>query len=107
MTVAWSLHAKSQRAAILRTIAQELSREDASRWNMKIREVVERLAEFPEAGDAISETCFSTIPKDFERLRQTLCNPYRIVYETVGDQVRILAIMHSRMLVWSTDTHWA
>ena len=28
-------------------------------------------------------------------------------YETVGDQVRILAIMYSRMLVWSSDTRWA
>ena len=40
-------------------------------------------------------------------MTQTLCNPYRIVYETVGDQVRVLAIMHSRMLVWSSDTRWA
>ena len=99
MTVSWSSHAKGQRAAILRTIARELSREDASRWNMKIREAVQHLADFPE-------TCFSSVPADIERLRQTLCNPYRIVYEAVGDQVRILAIMHSRMLVWSSDTRW-
>ena len=107
MTVAWSSHAKGQRAAILRTIARELSREDASRWNMKIREAVQHLADFPEAGDTIPETCFSSVPAGIERLRQTLCNPYRIVYETVGDQVRVLAIMHSRMLVWSSDMRWA
>ena len=59
MTVSWSSHAKGQRAAILRTIARELSREDASRWNMKIREAVQHLADFPEAGDSIPETCFS------------------------------------------------
>ena len=107
MTVSWSSHAKGQRAAILRTIARELSREDASRWHMKIREAVQHLADFPEAGDSIPETCFSSVPADIERLRQTLCNPYRIVYETVGNQIRILAIMHSRMLVWSSDTRWA
>ena len=41
-----------------------------------------------------------------QRAAILLCNPYRIVYEAVGDQVRILAIMHSRMLVWSSDTRW-
>ena len=73
---------------------------------MKIREAVQHLADFPEAGDTIPETCFSSVPAGIERLRQTLCNPYRIVYETVGDQVRVLAIMHSRILVWSSDTRW-
>ena len=73
---------------------------------MKIREAVQHLADFPEAGDTIPETCFSSVAAGIERLRQTLCNPYRIVYETVGDQVRVLAIMHSRMLVWSSDTRW-
>lgn len=62
MTVSWSSHAKGQRAAILRTIARELSREDASRWNMKIRDAVQHLADFPEAGDSIPETCFFLRP---------------------------------------------
>jgi len=107
MTPLWSTHAKEQRAAILRTIAREQSREDASRWNVKIREAVENLPDFPESGDVIPEECYSTVPPNAERLRQLFCNPYRIVYEMAGGQIRILSIMHSRMLVWSRDTSWS
>jgi len=104
MTVSWSDHAKNQRAAILCTIAKELSREDASRWNAKFRDAVRNLSDFPESGGSIPHACFATVPPEAARLKQALCNPYRIVYERVNDQVRILAIMHSRMLVRTRDT---
>ena len=47
-----------------------------------------------------------TLPPDFERLRQTQCGPYRIVYEHVADEIHILAIMDCAMLIRSRDTYW-
>lgn len=102
----WSKHAKQQRAAILRTIARELSREDASRWNNKIAQAVSNLPDFPELGDAVPEECFFTIPPEYERLRQTHCLPYRIVYEHVNDEIHILAIMHSTAMIRTRDSYW-
>lgn len=102
----WSKHAKQQRATILRTIARELSREDASRWNSKIAQAVSNLPDFPELGDAVPEECFFTIPPECERLRQTHCLPYRIVYEHVNDEIHILAIMHSTAMIRTRDSYW-
>ena len=81
MNVAWSPHANSLFLDILAQIEDALCIEDAYRWRERILD-------------------------DADRLRQIICKPYRIVYEPVGDEIHILSIRHSRMLVTMDDTVW-
>lgn len=104
--IAWSPHAKELLRSILATIRFEQSAEDAFRWNGKITKAVETLDDFPLSGCNIPVACFATSPEHLDNLRQTFCLPYRIVYEIVEDEVHILSISHSRMLVTSDDTIW-
>ncbi len=92
--------------AIIRLICREKTRELASRWNRDFGQAVRLLPPFPDLGDQIPEECFWTLPDGFERLRQTMCGPYRIVYEHVNDEIHILAIMDCAMLIRSRDTYW-
>ena len=107
MRVKWSKHAHSQRMGIVRLIFREQTREIASKWNRDFGQTVRLLPPFPDLGDRIPEECFWTLPPDYERLRQTMCGPYRIVYEHASDEIRILAIMDCAMLIRSRDTHWS
>ena len=91
---------------IVRLIFHEQTREVVSKWNRDFGQTTRQLASFPELGDKIPEECFWSLPPDYEHLRQILCGPYRIVYEPIDDEIHILAIRHSRMLVTATDTHW-
>ena len=106
MKAKWSKHAHRQRMAIVRLICREKTREVASRWNRDFGQTVRLLPPFPELGDKIPEECFWTLPPDFDRLRQTMCGPYRIVSEHVADEIHILAIMDCAMLIRTRDTHW-
>ena len=106
MKAKWSKNAHRQRMAIVRLICREKTREVASRWNRDFGQTVRLLPPFPELGDKIPEECFWTLPPDFDRLRQTMCGPYRIVYEHVADEIHILAIMDCAMLIRTRDTHW-
>lgn len=106
MRVKWSKHTHSQRMAIVRLIFREQTREIASKWNRDFGETTRLLPQFPELGGKIPEECFWTPPPDYDRIRQTLCGPYRIVYEHVGDEIHILAIMDCAMLIRSRDTYW-
>ena len=106
MNIDWSFHAQDQLAAILRSIAFDESYEDAVRWRLKINENLEPLTDFPESCPNIPLKCFYEIPPLVNRLRQMIVKPYRIVYESVDSQVRILAILNTRQLITEPDTIW-
>ena len=104
--VQWSPHAESLLEDIVLGIAEKLYPDDGLRWEAKLRETADELGRFPLSGDGVPLECFDTIPPNADDLRQTFCRPYRIVYEVVGNEVHILSIRHSRMLVTTTDTFW-
>ena len=106
MNVAWSPHANSLFLDILAQIEDALSIEDAYRWRERILDDADRLADLPFSGAIVPAECFHTIPANADKLRQVICKPYRIVYEPVGDEIHILSIRHSRMLVTMDDTTW-
>ncbi len=106
MTAVLSPHAKSLLRDIVLTISSELSIDDGLRWHAKIEAEVLRLEDFPHAGSVVSRECFGEVPDNADNLRQVFCRPYRIVYEIIDDEVRILSIRHVRMLVTSADTCW-
>lgn len=106
MIVAWSPHAQGLFHGILDELADNLLREAVYRWRERIIATTDQLADFPLLGSAIPSVCFQTIPEDIDRLRQTFCGPYRIVYEPVDGEIHILSIRHARMLVAEGDTSW-
>ena len=107
MTIAWSPHARALQDEILAQIRDALSTEDAIRWYVRMCNVVEPLAGFPLIGSSIPDSCFQSVPDNSDRLRQIFCGPYRIVYEPVDNEIHILSIRHSRMLVVDGDTEWS
>lgn len=106
MDVFWSPHADSLLDEIVVGIAEALSVDDALRWEADFRDTAERIGVFPFSGAKVPEDCFAISPESVERLKQVFCGPYRIVYEPIDDEIHILAIRHSRMLVAATDTYW-
>lgn len=106
MIVKWSPHATGLFLGILDELADNLLQEAVYEWREKILSATDRLADFPNIGTAIPLVCFDTPPEDADRLRQVICKPYRIVYESVGGEIHILSIRHGRMLVTEGDTRW-
>ena len=106
MTIRWSPHATGLFLDILAQIGLALYIDDAYRWRERILGEVDQLSGLPYLGPVIPLECFSTIPANADRLRQIVCKPYRIVYEVVDDEIHILSIRHTRMLVYESDTYW-
>lgn len=102
----WSPHAKQLLADILHVIGYERSPQDAAKWNIRIQEESDKLELFPYMGSTIPPECFHVVPDNLDRIRQTFCGPYRIVYEPIADEIHILSIRHGRMLVAEDDTTW-
>ena len=101
-----SPHANGLLDDIIDAIADALSIADALRWNDDIQRTILTLEAHPFSGDGVPLECFDTIPPNVDELRQTFCRPYRIVYEIVGNEVHVLSIRHSRMLITDSDTFW-
>ena len=106
MTIEWSPHAQGLFYGILSEIREERSAEDALRWHDRIVDATLPLASFPLIGTLVPTDAFESIPPNADRLRQIICRPYRIVYEPVDDEIHILSIRHSRMLVAECDATW-
>ncbi len=106
MIVLWSPHAEALLDDIVLGIAEALSVDDALRWEGKLRTAAADIGDFPFSGPSVPVECFHVIPVNSDRLRQIICKPYRIVYELVGDEIHILSIRHSRMLVTMDDAAW-
>ena len=107
MKVLWSPHAESLLDDVVIGIATALSVDDALRWEGDLRATAANLGAFPLMGSVVPVECFEAIPANADRLCQTFCGPYRIVYELVDDDIHILSIRHSRMLVSEGDTAWS
>jgi plasmid stabilization system protein ParE len=106
MIVLWSPHAETLLDDIVIGIAEALSVDDGLRWESKLRIAAAGIGDFPFSGPVVPVECFHTIPANADRLRQVIVKPYRIVYEPVDDEIHILSIRHSRMLVTEGDTVW-
>lgn len=107
MKIFWSPHARILQNEILAQIRETLSSEDALKWYDRMCEAVAPLAEFPFLGTEVPAECFYTAPENINQLHQTFCGPYRIVYEVVADEIHILSIRHTRMIIKTNDTAWS
>ena len=106
MIVLTSPHAQGLFDNILAVLAREQPPPRPPTGRPKDLAAIQVLEDFPQSGCAVPMVCFETIPDHVGNLRQTICRPYRIVYEIVEDEVHVLSIRHARMLVTETDTSW-
>lgn len=106
MRIDWSFRAQDQLTDILVTIAKETTYENAVNWKCKIDRALAPLVDFPHSAPNIPLNCFHEIPPLVNRLHQIIIKPYRVVYEPVDEQCRVLAILHCRREITERDTIW-
>ena len=51
-------------------------------------------------------SAFTKSPPLVNRLHQLIIKPYRVVYEPVDEQIRVLAILRTHQLITESDTIW-
>jgi len=106
MNVGWSCYAEDQQAEVLRYLAVKLSLEDAIRWAHRFHADVERLVEHPQLGHAVRPSIFARPPLLIERLREIRVEGYRIIYEVVEDEIRVLSLTHCSQMVDGDHLVW-
>jgi len=106
MKVKWSIYAEEQQADILRYLAIKMSLADAVRWAHRFHDDVERLADQPLMGHPVRACLFVRPPLLVERLREIQSGVYRIIYETVDEEIRILSLTHCSQMLEGERLVW-
>lgn len=84
--IIWTGSARNDLRSIFAYIARD-SRVYAQRMVDRIKAKVERLAEFPMLGGCVQEW-------DRDDVREIVVGSYRVIYQLLGDHLKILGVIH-------------
>ena len=99
MNIVWSPTALGQLDEIYNAIVSERDIARATKWFLKINDVVDDLAEFPLYEPCVPECAFKEHFTDLTGLRQRVVKPYRVVCEATDTACNILGVMRASRLI--------